>query len=124
MTKQVIISSSGERLVVLPEAEYEALLDAAEDARDRAAVEDYDRRRATGEIDLIPDEVVTRLLDPEQNPIRVWREFRGLSGVELARRTGLSAPYINQIEHGQREPGLRALKAIAGALGVNLDDLV
>ena len=124
MSKQIITSESGERLVVLPEAEYEALLDAAEDAADRAAFDDYERRRAAGDVDLVPDHVVARLTDPKENPVRVWREFRGLTGAELARQAGLSAPYITQIETGQRDPGLKALKAIASVLKVDLDDLV
>lgn len=122
--KQIITASNGERMVVLPEAEYEALLEAAEDSEDRAAVDRFDRDLAAGKAELIPDAVVARLLEPGQSPVRVWREYRGLTGAELARRAGLSAPYLNQIEKGQREPGLRALKALAATLEVDLDDLV
>jgi hypothetical protein len=39
MTRQIIITPNGDRMVVLPEAEYERLLDLAEDAEDIAATQ-------------------------------------------------------------------------------------
>jgi DNA-binding XRE family transcriptional regulator len=97
---------------------------AAEDGADRNAVEAWLAERARGDADDVPLEVMRRLLDPEISRIRVWREFRGLTGTMLATAAGLSAAYVSQIERGQREPGLKALKAIASALKVDLDDLV
>jgi transcriptional regulator with XRE-family HTH domain len=48
------------------------------------------------------------------------RELRGsaISQRELARRTGLSAGTIGQIEQGRHEPRLGTLLALRGALGV------
>jgi uncharacterized phage-associated protein len=58
------------------------------------------RRLATGEEELIPAEIVDRLIDGE-NKLRVWREYRGMSAKELAEATGLAAPYISQLETGK-----------------------
>ena len=44
----------------------------------------------TRDQEAIPDAVVGRLLDGE-NPVRVWREYRGLSLRSLAERAGISA---------------------------------
>lgn len=41
----------------------------------------------------------------------------------LAGATGLSKPYLSQIETGKRVGGIDTLKLIAAALGVTLDDL-
>jgi transcriptional regulator with XRE-family HTH domain len=49
---------------------------------------------------------------------------RGLSARELAAATGLSAPYISEIEGGKKEGSISAMKKIADALNVDLDDLV
>lgn len=48
------------------------------------------------------------------------RKLRGsaISQRELARRTGLSAGTIGQIEQGRHEPRLGTLLALRGALGV------
>lgn len=124
MTRQIITTPNGDRLVVLPEAEYEALIDRAEDAADRAAVEAFVGGRDGDPDTMVDSAVMRRLLDPKQAKVRVWREVRGLTGAALAQRAGLSAAYVSQIETGAREPGARALKALAQALNVDLDDLV
>ncbi len=123
MAKQTIITPNGERLVVLPEAEYDALLDAAEDAADAVVVEAHLERAARGDEDPVPVDVLKRLLDPAESRVRVWREHRGLTAAQLSRRAGLSGAYLSQIESGARSPSVKSLKALAGALQVDLDDL-
>ena len=58
------------------------------------------------------------------NPVRVWREHRGIKVGELATATKLSQAYVSQIEAGKREGSLGAMKAIATALDVTADDLL
>lgn len=123
MTAQTIVTPAGERLVMLPEAEYEALLDAADDASDRAAVQDFQRRLANGKEELVPATVVDRILAGESR-IRVWREHRGLTLRTLAETIGVGQPFLSQIETGKREGTLETLRKIAGALSLTLDDLV
>ncbi len=69
-----------------------------------ADVRDYDEamKRIAGGEELVPAEVVYALLDGG-NPIRVWREFRGLSQGELATKAGISASYLSQLESGKRD---------------------
>jgi DNA-binding XRE family transcriptional regulator len=119
----VITTPSGDKMVILPLAEYERLIGAAEDLSDVRAYDRAKQRLAAGEDELIPAEFVDRMLDGE-NKLRVWREFRGMSGKELAEKTGLAAPYISQLETGQREGTVETLKKIATALRVDIDDIV
>jgi transcriptional regulator with XRE-family HTH domain len=48
------------------------------------------------------------------------REELDLSIRELARRTGLSASFISQLEHGKTQASLESLRLIAEELGVNM----
>lgn len=123
MNAQFLTTPSGERLVVIPEADYERLVSSSEDAADRAAVADFRHRLAAGEEELVPDEVAGRLLAGD-NPIRVWREYRGLTISTLAARAGIGQPYLSEIETGKKEGGISTMKKLAAALGVAIDDLV
>ena len=123
MSKQIIKSPSGERMVVIPEAEYEALMLALEDASDAASVRETERRIAAGEEELVPAEVVDRIIGGE-NLIRVWREYRGLSAKELASKADIAQAYLSQLETGKRDGPAATLKKIAAALDLSLDDLV
>jgi DNA-binding XRE family transcriptional regulator len=71
----------------------------------------------------VPVELAMRLLSGD-NPVRVWREHRGLSLRELGRRAGVSPQLLSEIETGKKEGSLRTLRAIARELGVELDELV
>lgn len=53
--------------------------------------------------------------------LRAWRKQRGFTQVELAKRVGCSETLIALIETGRRQPGIDNAKAIAEALGVDLE---
>jgi ribosome-binding protein aMBF1 (putative translation factor) len=116
---QKITTPNGEILIILAQAEYERLLDQA----DIAAADKVMANIKAGRDELVPAEIVKRLIDGE-NRVRVWRSHRGLSARQLAASTGLSAPYISEIESGKKEGSVSAMKKIAQALEVDLDDLV
>lgn len=65
-----------------------------------------------------------RLPEPERQAIgrriRVLREARGLSQVELAKRANLDPASQNQIEMGRRAPDLVTAQSIARALEVSV----
>jgi DNA-binding XRE family transcriptional regulator len=113
----------GEEMVILPAAKYAQLVEAVEMAEDVAALDEFARKLAAGEEELIPSEMVDRILDGE-NPIRVWREHRGLTIKDLAEAAGIAAPYLSQVETGKREGSIETLKKIASALKLTIDDLV
>lgn len=123
MNTQIITTPGGDRLVVLPEADYEALVAAAEDAADIATVRRFKERLASGEEELVPAAIVDRLVAGE-NAIRVWREHRGLSASSLAEKAGIAQAFLSQIETGKRDGTVTTLKKIADALSVTVDDLI
>jgi DNA-binding XRE family transcriptional regulator len=110
-------------MIVVPEATFERLRDAAEMAEDVLAYDEAKRRLAAGEEEFVPSAMVDRILAGE-NLVRVWREHRGLTVSALAEMAGIAQPYLSQIETGKREGTLQTMKKIAGALRVKLDDLV
>ena len=60
-----------------------------------------------------------------QDKVRELRERKGLSIHELASSSGVSAPYLRQIESGLRKnPSGEVLKRLASALGATVADLL
>ena len=120
---QKIVSPGGEAMVVLPEADYERLCEIAEDHADSAAANRVLDDIAAGREEFVPAEFANRILEGE-SPVRVYREWRGLTGQELAERIGVSQGYLSQIETGKRQGKIGAYRAIADALGASVDDLI
>jgi DNA-binding Xre family transcriptional regulator len=117
---QIIRTPSGEELVVVPRAEYEALLDrvehAAEDADDVAI---YDARKAelaAGGV-VLPPEVSAAILrgDSRLKAIRHWRDE---TQQHLTIKTGISQGYLSDLESGRRTGAAETLAKLAQALDV------
>lgn len=93
------------------------------DAEDLKAVRQFKDRISRGEEELLPAAMVDAILNGE-NRIRVWREHRGLSAAALAKRAGIAAAYLSQIETGKRDGTVETYRKLAEALRVSLDDLI
>ncbi len=122
MNAQMFKSPSGEEMVILSRVEYDRLLDAAGLASDVVAFDEAVRALESGEEEALPAAFVNAMLEGE-SLVRLWRKHRGMTLEALAQATGLSRPYLSQIETGKRVGGIDTLKLIALALGVTLDDL-
>lgn len=116
---QRIVTPGGETLVVVPLAEYEALLDAA----DIGAADKVRAGIAEGQDELVPAAIATRLLGDE-SPIRVWREHRRITASALAKKSGISAGYLSELESGKKSGSITALGRIAEALDLAIEDLL
>jgi hypothetical protein len=84
---------------------------------------DYDAVKAAierGEEGLIPSEVVYALQDGA-NPVKVWRDYRGMVQQELANLAGISVTYLSQLEterfFGIIEYGRQGVGSVAGRSG-------
>lgn len=109
-------------MVTIPREEYDRLRAAAEDLAD---LHSYDRAMAdlaAGEDELIPADYVNRLLNGE-SPLRVYREFRGLTQAALAEKAGVSRVTVTELETGRKQGSVATLRALAQALNVTMDDL-
>lgn len=56
--------------------------------------------------------------------LRAWREFRVLTQLELAGRSGVSNSLISRIEKGTKRPGPTSIGKLADALGITREQLV
>lgn len=112
-----------EDTVTLAKADYEALLDAVEEARDLERIKEIDADLAAGRTEAIPLEMALALCDGA-NPVRIWRKHRGLTARELAASAGIAPGYLSEIESGKKAGSMAVMGRIAGILRVELGDLV
>ena len=120
MTGIQFIERDGKReFAVIPIELYERLSAVLEDVDDAALA---DAARAADDGFRIPAAVVNALLEGEQ-PVKVWREQRGLTQDALAAKAGISKAYLCKIETRKRVGTLTTLRAIAYTLAVSVNEL-
>ncbi len=119
MKVQIIEKNGKPEWAVIPYMEYRRLSEAAEMAED---VRNFDEAVSRDE-ETVSRAIVKRLVLGEQ-PVKVWREYRGLTQAALARAANITAAYLSQIETGARKGGVRVLIALARTLDVDVEDLV
>ena len=74
---------------------------------------------------------MSRELDPRRSSgqhlgraIRGLRRECGLTLAALSEQSGLSIPFLSQVENNRANPSLQSLSAIAKALGCNMSDVI
>jgi DNA-binding XRE family transcriptional regulator len=123
MNVQVIENKVGSpAYAVVPWDEYKAMVERLEELQDRVDADKAMAAIATGE-EAYPHDLIERLLDG-QNPLRVWREYRGMTTAALASAAGVTPSAISQVEAGKRGLSVDLLKKLSGILQVDMDDLV
>lgn len=105
--------------VTISRAEYERLLDLADVVAANKIMADI----AAGREELIPATFANRILDGEP-ALRVYRDLRGLTQVQLAEASGVNRVQIANIESGARQGSVATLAKLARALNVQIDDLI
>jgi DNA-binding XRE family transcriptional regulator len=121
MNVQIIEKNGKPEWAVIPYETYQNLVEDAEMLQD---ICDYDEAKEAIEADeeLIPSEVTYAILDGE-NPVKVWRKYRGLTREQLATKAGVSRANLEQIESSKSDCSHDVLARIAEALGLSVDDL-
>lgn len=109
-------------MVSIPRAEYERLCAAAADLANLQAHDRIKAALANGAEELVPQEFANRLINGE-NPLRVYRDLRGLTQAELAQRAQVNRVSIAEIETGRKQGSVATLRKLAQALGVLIEDL-
>ena len=115
------LTFSGKDYTVVPREEFEALCDTVdEDEMDiavaRRVLEDTNE-------EFVPFELAERIA-AGVHPVRVWREYRGMTASNLAMESGIAQSYLSDIETGKKPGSVKALKRIAFALAIAVDDLI
>ena len=120
---QIIQTPGGEELVVLPRAEYEALLARVDhEAEDVADAAIYDARKAdlaAGGV-LLPPEVSAAILRGESR-LKAIRGWRDETQQHLTGKTGIGQGYLSDLESGRRAGTPETLAKLARALDVPVE---
>jgi hypothetical protein len=120
---QIIRTPNGEELVVLPRAEYEALLKRADDdAEDADEVAIYDARKtelAAGGV-VLPPEVSAAILRGESR-LKAIRKWRDETQLHLEHKTGIGQGYLSDLESGRRTGTPETIAKLAQALNVPVE---
>ena len=114
MNVQIIEKNGQPEWAIIPYKEFELIQEAIEDICD---IEENLKAIHEDKEIVIPGEITFAILDGG-NPIRVWREYKKIKLNELAKKIGISASYLSQIENGKRNPTIDKLKLIAATLEV------
>jgi DNA-binding XRE family transcriptional regulator len=125
MGKVQFVKTDAGEIAIMPRAEYERLagLAASEDVGTRRIVRRARAAVARGEEVLLPKAVADKLANGD-NPIRVLREWRDMTQLEMSYRTKISQGHLSDIENGRRTGTAETLRRIAEALHVPLDLIV
>jgi DNA-binding XRE family transcriptional regulator len=116
------ITRRGKEFAVLPMDALKKLMADAEMLSDVKAYDAAKARIERGQDELIPLEITERRLAGE-SPVKIWREYRGLTQEGLAKISKVSRPMIAAIESRRKKGGIGTLKKLAVALKVDLDHL-
>jgi len=123
MNVQIIEKNGHPEWAIIPYKEFEVIREAIEDAEDIRDIEKNLKAISQNKETVIPGEITFTILDGA-NPIRAWREYKKIKLTELAKKVGISASYLSQIENGKRNPTIDTLKLIATSLRVDTELLI
>jgi DNA-binding XRE family transcriptional regulator len=116
------VTRHGKEFALLPMDQLKKLIGDAEMLADVRAYDAAKARIQRGDDELIPLAITERRLAGE-SPVKIWREYRGLTQEGLAKASKVSRPMIAAMEAGHKKGGIATLKKLAAALGVDLDHL-
>lgn len=120
MTKHTEITTpGGENLVMVPAAEYQKLTARAEDIAEAALA--AEGRGGP----VLSAEAMRAIFDGTLHPLTAWRKAAGLTQTALAEKAGTRQATIADIENGRiTDPRVKTVKALAEALGVEIENLL
>jgi len=107
--KHDLLHIQGKPFVLVPLHEYRALTEGAS---------------GTSNDNPLPDEVLNSLTAAQESAVKILRKFRGLTQQQLAEAAGLSRPYLTEIEKGTKTGSIKALRAVAQALDIDVRHLM
>jgi DNA-binding XRE family transcriptional regulator len=124
MSVQIIEKAGKPEYAVIPYAEYQELLQVAQEVTDSRDADAAMAEIFAGEDESIPADIARRLITGEEHPLKVWREYRGFTQEGLGKEAEIGKSYVSQIEAGVKVGSTKVLKALGQALRVDVDDLL
>jgi DNA-binding XRE family transcriptional regulator/PHD/YefM family antitoxin component YafN of YafNO toxin-antitoxin module len=122
MNIQIIENNGAPEYAIVPFSEWEKIVDRLEELEDIRDARTISAAIAAGE-ETYPNEFVKRL-SSDENPLKVWREYRKFTLATLAKACGVSIPALSQIENGKRTPSVKLLIKLSTALCCDMEDLI
>lgn len=101
---QTILQNGVPAFVVLPVADYEALL-----------------KRHGGKRDTFPHEVVKMNVQEGCSLLKAWRVYFKMGQADLAKKAGITQAQVANFENGKAIPRADTLLKLSDALGVSAD---
>ena len=121
MEAQFFKTPSGDEMVIISRAEYEALIEAfseaEEDAADLAIAIERKADLEAGRDERLPEELSALILRGV-GYLTALRKWRGLTQMQLAEKSGVSQGYLSDLESRRRKGAVETLDALAKALDI------
>ncbi|MGJ5178133.1 helix-turn-helix domain-containing protein [Bradyrhizobium oligotrophicum] len=114
---------NGDGIVIMPEADYDRMIEELEDLRDSLMARRVLREIESGEEEMLTSAEADGLL-AAKSPLAFWRKKRDLTQAALAEAAGISQAFLSEIESGQKPGTAATLKKIADALQITVDDFL
>lgn len=118
---QIITSSSGDEMVVIPKADYDALVAAAVSDEDDEDVAIYDARKTQLAAEGVMPLEVSQALLAGDSLLKAIRKYRRMTQEQLADAAGLAQGFLSDLENRRRGLTDASAAALATALDVPLD---
>lgn len=71
----------------------------------------------------VPQAVVEIFVEKETTLLRAWREYLGLTQVEVADKAGITQAALSQMENGESKLRKATREKLAAAMGINCEQL-
>ena len=119
-----ITTPDGEELVLITREAYDRLVELARLKIEEMADDAQRALEAANEDKVIPHHIAKRLASGDEHPLKIWREYRGMTQADLAEVIGSKPDYLAQIEDRKAKGLTSLLKSAALVLRVSVDDLI
>jgi hypothetical protein len=115
-----IINKNGKNYAVIPYDFYQQLV---EDAEMLADIKAYDIAKNKSE-ESFPSDIVNRIFLEGENPIKVYREYRGFSLLELSEKTQIDIQRLTEIEQNISTANKKNIETIANILNIDVNMII
>lgn len=72
----------------------------------------------------IPHAVVGLTIKQDMTLLRAWREYLGMTQIEVATKAGITQASLSQMESGESKLRKATKEKLAAAMGINADQLI